>query len=312
MRGNFIGTDATGTSALGNGSFGVFLLATSSTNTIGPGNLISSNGGAGYGGAIEIGGNGTTTNHEIVGNIIGTDISGTEVLGNTFGIRLLDCSDNTVKDNMVSNSSIVGITVAGYPDVYPSRNNTITGNTVRFSGGFGLQIESSDYNTIYNNNFIDNHIGTPYQIVDHLGTGNVFNLDKPLGGNYWSNWTGPDDDGDGFVDLPYLIWTVDPDYGNQDSLPWAAQDSWSNGGLIQQLAAQVTNMDLPKGTASSLNTKLENATRKLDAQKIRPAINALNAFINAVAAQRSKKIPEDEAKALIEAAQEITVMIKGM
>ena len=176
------------------------------------------------------------------------------------------------------------------------------------SGGFGLQIESSDYNTIYNNNFIDNGLDAGYQVVDHLGSGNVFNLDRPIGGNYWSEWTGPDADGDGFVDEPYIIWTPEGpygEYGNEDSLPWASEDSWRNGCFIQQLIVQVDELDLPKGTENSLMVKLENAARRLDDQNIGAAINSLNAFINEVEAQRGKKIPEADADALITAAQEM-------
>jgi PKD repeat protein len=62
----------------------------------------------------------------------------------------------------------------------------------------------------------------------------VFNLDEPVGGNYWSDWTGPDDDGDGFVDSPYVF------TGGQDNLPWVNQDGWkknkppvANAGLDQ-------------------------------------------------------------------------------
>jgi parallel beta-helix repeat protein len=301
VQGNYIGTDATGTAALGNGDHGILMSEEVSDTIIGPGNVISDSGGA----AIEIGGEGTTTNHQIVGNLIGTNASGTAVLGNTFGIRLLDCSGNIVEDNIVANSQIVGITVAGYPGVFPSSNNTVTGNTVRLSKGFGLQIESSDYNTIYNNNFIDNGLEAGYQVVDHLGTGNVFHLDKPIGGNYWSDWTGPDDDGDGFVDLPYPIWTVDPEYGNQDDFPWASDDSWRSGCLVQQLIVEVDELDLPKGTETSLMAKLENTARKLDDQNIGAAINLLQAFINEVEAQRGKKIPEADADALITVAQEM-------
>jgi parallel beta-helix repeat protein len=309
VQGNYIGTDATGTAALGNGDHGILMSEEVSDTIIGPGNVISNSGGA----AIEIGGEGTTTNHQIVGNLIGTNASATGVLGNTFGIRLLDCSGNIVEDNIVANSQIVGITVAGYPGVSPSSNNTVTGNTVKFSEGFGIQIESSDNNIIYNNNFIDNGLSIGYQVVDHLGTGNVFHLDKPIGGNYWSEWTGPDADGDGFVDEPYIIWTPEGpygEYGNQDNLPWASEDSWSNGCLIKQLIVQVDVLDLPKGTENSLMAKLENAARKLYDQNIGAAINSLNAFINEVEAQRGKKIPD--ADALITAAQEMIAALEEL
>jgi hypothetical protein len=69
-------------------------------------------------------------------------------------------------------------------------------------------IECSN-NKIYNNNFIDND----RHIEVYGGTGNIFNLERPIGGNYWSGWTSPDDDGDGFVDYPYIF------TGGQDNLP---------------------------------------------------------------------------------------------
>jgi len=79
-------------------------------------------------------------------------------------------------------------------------------------------MDGSSNNQIYNNNFIGN---TKHAHVSG-GSGNVFNLDKPTGGNYWSDWTSPDDDGDGFVDSPCVF------TGGQDNLPWVRQDGWEN------------------------------------------------------------------------------------
>jgi len=61
-----------------------------------------------------------------------------------------------------------------------------------------------------------------FQARVYGGSGNIFNLDKPIGGNFWSDWTTPDDDGDGFVDYPYVF------TGGQDNLPWAIPDGWAN------------------------------------------------------------------------------------
>ena len=88
VQGNLIGTDVSGTIALGNGtgaSFGdgVLIVEGSSANTIGgatPGarNVISANTARGVG--IFSGAN----NNVVRGNYIGTDVSGTVDLGNTF------------------------------------------------------------------------------------------------------------------------------------------------------------------------------------------------------------------------------------
>ena len=65
-------------------------------------------------------------------------------------------------------------------------------------------------NQIYHNNFISNETQV-YYTYWHT----IFSLPKPTGGNYWSDWTSPDDDGDGFVDVPYFI-----SHRAQDNLPW--------------------------------------------------------------------------------------------
>lgn len=43
---------------------------------------------------------------------------------------------------------------------------------------------------------------------------------RPIGGNFWSNWTGPDANNDRFVDNPYSF------TGGADNLPWAAKNGW--------------------------------------------------------------------------------------
>jgi len=102
-----------------------------------------------------------------------------------------------------------GIMVAG-------SNNTLTGNTAS-TNVFNIAV-GGENNLIYNNNFI---CPTMWQ-VDIGGAGNVCSLDKPIGGNYWSDCTTPDADGDGFVDYPRVF------RGGQDNLPWVVPDGWAN------------------------------------------------------------------------------------
>ncbi len=326
VQGNYIGTDATGTAALGNGGNGVLMCEGTSSNTIGPGNVISDNGrienGIHMGCGIVAVGNPTTTSHLIVGNLVGTDVTGTQPLGNRHvGIGIAGCSGNTLKDNVVSYNDITGISLADLepgpePGQAPADDNVITGNTVESNGGFGLQIEISHHNTIYNNNFINNNPIDGYQVVDHGGTGNTFSLPEPIGGNYWSDWTEPDTDCDGIVDLPYPIYTADV-YPNQDDFPWACPNGWlvGCGCSMQPLMNQVKALDLSKGIEDSLLAKLETAESKLSdgiPANDHAAVNSLEAFINGVEAQRGKKISQDDADALIAAARAIIDRLESM
>jgi hypothetical protein len=189
IEGNFIGTDVTGTQAQGNLGHGVYI-ETSPDNMVGGStpearNVISDNDYSG----VEIF-LWDAIGNQVQGNYIGTDATGTTSLGNTtYGVIIRTGASETT----------IG------PD------NLIQGNDT------GIWIDSAIFNTVYRNNFIDN-ITHAYAAGDSRG--NVFNLDKPIGGNYWSGWTLPDAQCDGFVDLPYTF-TYGADY-----LPWDRQDGW--------------------------------------------------------------------------------------
>ncbi len=96
VEGNLIGTDITGTQKLGNSDSGVWLTGDSSSNTIGGTvsgtlNVISSNGDEGV--KIDSG----SSQNVVVGDFIGTDITGKLKLGNVAsGVLISDSSNNTV------------------------------------------------------------------------------------------------------------------------------------------------------------------------------------------------------------------------
>jgi titin len=97
VEGNYIGTDITGTVALGNVYEGVFIGGGTSDNVIGgiaqgAGNLISGN----FGHGVTI--TDFSTKNSVQGNWIGTDVTGTLALGNTgHGIVIgLDAGDNQI------------------------------------------------------------------------------------------------------------------------------------------------------------------------------------------------------------------------
>lgn len=107
MQGNLIGTDVTGTVAIGNGAlpssagvrFSNFAGGYIGTDGNGPqddneGNVISGN--LGHGIRLQ-GGGGSFGDHVVAGNLIGVDISGTVALGNAdFGISILSSTGNRI------------------------------------------------------------------------------------------------------------------------------------------------------------------------------------------------------------------------
>ncbi|MCD6578845.1 hypothetical protein J7L48_05170, partial [bacterium] len=145
--GNYIGTDVSGTLGLGNSSSGIYIQDGAQSNTIGgtiagAKNVISGN--TNYG--VYLGGSGTD-NNVILGNYIGTDVTGTVDLGNTWsGIQLFTGSKST----------IIGGTIAG-------ARNIISGN----NGGINIYGTGTD-----NNQIRGNYIGTDVSGTADLGNSN--------------------------------------------------------------------------------------------------------------------------------------------
>jgi hypothetical protein len=155
VQGNFIGTDVTGTVALGNPNVGVDVNGTPN-NLIGgltatpgtpPGNLISGNIGD-TGVVLGIGG---TSGTLIQGNIIGADITGTQPLGNSGGITI-NGPDNTVGGTDPDARNIIAFNGGGTPQctaflagiwVHNSQsiNNAILGNSIFSNAGLGIDLE---------------------------------------------------------------------------------------------------------------------------------------------------------------------------
>ncbi len=138
LRDNRIGTNNAGEAALPNGEGGIFI--SSSNNTI-HGNTISGNTGAGL--TISRDATVSTTppaNNIVVGNFIGTNISGTAALPNTLvGIVLVDGSNNNTiggteanTRNVISGNGFDGINIqvgVASGAIAPS-NNKIQGNYI--------------------------------------------------------------------------------------------------------------------------------------------------------------------------------------
>ena len=129
VMGNYIGTDASGTKDLGNGSHGVSIdnvpNNTIGGTTTGTRNVISGNDGQG----VAIFGN----HGKITGNYVGTDATGTKDLGNTYhGVYIDYGKDNTIggtiagERNVISGNNGNGVLIEGAG----ATGNKVTGNYV--------------------------------------------------------------------------------------------------------------------------------------------------------------------------------------
>jgi parallel beta-helix repeat protein len=151
------------------------------------------------------------------------------------GITLMYSSNTTIADNTVFNCSGGIMAYSKYSDP-PAGNNVVENNTIENNdygiifqhegltrstsnqvnentlknNGHGIHLIGVNNNTFYHNNFIDNF----YAQVTVENSTNTWDNGYPSGGNYWSNYTGVDQESgpgqnltgsDGIGDTPYTI-----------------------------------------------------------------------------------------------------------
>jgi len=186
----------------------------SSSNNIISGNVITSNAGAAvylyalpHNSSNNIISENNITNNEhgifLSGSGLGPDYSSNNtIVGNNIvnnsetGISLYRSPGNIISRNNITNNTR-GIKIHDYP----STNNTIYENDIA-NNTYGIELIGSG-NKIYHNNFIDN---TQQASMEYGSTQpNVWDDGYPSGGNYWSDYTGVDANGDGIGDTPYII-----------------------------------------------------------------------------------------------------------
>ncbi|MBL8814158.1 MAG: hypothetical protein JNM43_28575, partial [Planctomycetaceae bacterium] len=161
IQGNYIGTNAAGTAAIGNHAAGV--VSQLAGLTLIDRNVISGN----LGNGVSLLNNNSSGNSTLTRNYIGTNAAGTAALGNSFGVVVVASPANTIgaagAGNVISGNNYYGIEIVGTNAAGNtlSENNVIRGNTIGANatgtaaipnGGAGVaagvRIESSEYVTV--------------------------------------------------------------------------------------------------------------------------------------------------------------------
>ncbi|MBA7642538.1 hypothetical protein ES703_50233 [subsurface metagenome] len=110
------------------------------------------------------------------------------------GISVQWCSNCKFINNLIENNENNGVTV-----YFASHDNTFFRNIISNNLQTGISFYSGSYsNLIYRNCFIGNIIN-----AQDNGTDNAW--DNGISGNYWGDYTGLDEDGNGIGDVPYNI-----------------------------------------------------------------------------------------------------------
>jgi len=192
----------------------------------------------------------TVQNIELSNNVHGillvstTDstIAQNNITDNYAGIMLFQSSNNLLMGNRITNnyrgiqlsmlstvnriSSNSIIDNVGGIFLFNSSQNIISANNITNNDNYGIGFSSSSYNLIITNHFIGNSIQVYDASTDDSSVAvsmNSWHVTYPVGGNYWSDYTGVDvksgsnqnqTGSDGLGDTPYII-----DQNNQDNFP---------------------------------------------------------------------------------------------
>lgn len=191
---NRIGTDPSGSFAIGNASDGIFLGAGAQDNYIGPGNVLAGMASSG----VELL-HPTATGNVIFGNMIGVNAAGTDVIPNgELGVLIANGASNnwvggpyggSFPGNVIAGNPLGGVAIGTdeFPGVDGSNNNHVEGNLIGTDAGqtraLGTQISGITVQSKSKGNIIRKNV-----IVGQVNHGIVFS--DATNNAAYGNWIG--------------------------------------------------------------------------------------------------------------------------
>ncbi|MBN2098201.1 MAG: PKD domain-containing protein [Dehalococcoidia bacterium] len=162
------------------------------------------------------------------GDVTGCVIKNNDCSNNDCGLMLFVGDGNTFESNVASNCSI------GLYLNYAT-SNLVTKNTFS-ANDYGVSLDFASSNVLCLNNFIDSAISNVTEETSGSSSGGIWNSQTEIdysydsvsytgyAGNYWSDYSGTDADGNGIGDTPYQTFTGPDEYDN-----YPLMGEWQNG-----------------------------------------------------------------------------------
>jgi parallel beta-helix repeat protein len=119
------------------------------------------------------------------------------------GLFLYEIEDCTLWKNKISSNGFIGL------EMYNSLNITVFENMFEDNAEYAVMVVGGGENLFIENSFKENNGASDSYSVDHVQAyddteTDLWNLSEGTG-NYWSDWTSPDDNFDSIVDVPYVL-----------------------------------------------------------------------------------------------------------